>query len=50
MRDLPWPGRFDGAFCVGDSFGYLDDAGNAAFFQRRLAALNPARGSCLRPR
>ena len=31
MRDLPWPARFDGAFCVGNSFGYLDDAGNAAF-------------------
>src|SRR5690606_190835 len=23
MRDLPWPGRFDGGFCVGNSFGYL---------------------------
>ncbi|HEX6209286.1 MAG TPA: methyltransferase domain-containing protein, partial [Methylomirabilota bacterium] len=23
MRDLPWRGRFDGAFCVGNSFGYL---------------------------
>src|SRR5436190_7258153 len=21
MRDLPWPERFDGAFCVGNSFG-----------------------------
>ena len=31
MRDLPWRGRFDGAFCVGNSFGYLDDEGNAAF-------------------
>ena len=27
MRDLPWRGRFDGAFCVGNSFGYLDDEG-----------------------
>jgi SAM-dependent methyltransferase len=21
MRDLPWPARFDGAFCLGNSFG-----------------------------
>src|SRR5207247_5091420 len=31
MRDLPWRGRFDGAFCVGNSFGYLDEEGNATF-------------------
>jgi hypothetical protein len=31
MRDLPWSERFDGAFCAGNSFGYLDDEGNAAF-------------------
>src|SRR5687767_10886045 len=24
MRDLPWRARFDGAVCVGNSFGYLD--------------------------
>jgi SAM-dependent methyltransferase len=41
MRDLPWPGRFDGAFCVGNSFGYLDDDGNAAFLQGVRAALRP---------
>jgi len=39
MRDLPWPERFDGAFCVGNSFGYLDDAGNAAFLRAVAAAL-----------
>ncbi|HVT58892.1 MAG TPA: methyltransferase domain-containing protein [Thermoanaerobaculia bacterium] len=33
MRDLPWRERFDGAFCFGNSFGYLDDAGNAAFLR-----------------
>src|SRR5712664_925306 len=22
MRNLPWPGNFDGAFCFGNSFGY----------------------------
>ncbi len=27
MRDLPWPAQFDGAFCFGNSFGYLDDEG-----------------------
>jgi SAM-dependent methyltransferase len=33
MRDLPWAGRFDAAFCLGNSFGYLDDAGNHAFLR-----------------
>jgi SAM-dependent methyltransferase len=42
MRDLPWPGRFDGAFCVGNSFGYLDDAGNAAFLRAVATALKPS--------
>ena len=41
MRDLPWPGRFDGAFCVGNSFGYLDDEGNAAFLRAVSTALKP---------
>jgi SAM-dependent methyltransferase len=41
MRDLPWPGRFDGAFCVGNSFGYLDDEGNAAFLRAVRASLAP---------
>jgi 2-polyprenyl-3-methyl-5-hydroxy-6-metoxy-1,4-benzoquinol methylase len=41
MRDLPWPARFDGAFCVGNSFGYLDDMGNAAFLRAVRAALKP---------
>ena len=31
MRDLPWPGEFDAAFCAGNSFGYFDDAGNAEY-------------------
>ena len=31
MRDLPWEARFDAAFCLGNSFGYLDDEGNRAF-------------------
>ena len=41
MRDLPWPGRFDGVFCVGNSFGYLNDDGNAAFLRAVWAALKP---------
>jgi 2-polyprenyl-3-methyl-5-hydroxy-6-metoxy-1,4-benzoquinol methylase len=41
MRDLPWLGRFDGAFCVGNSFGYLDDDGNLAFLKAVRAALKP---------
>ena len=41
MRDLPWPARFDGAFCVGNSFGYLDDEGNAGFLRAVRAALKP---------
>jgi SAM-dependent methyltransferase len=41
MRDLPWPARFDGAFCYGNSFGYLDDEGNASFVRAVAAALKP---------
>jgi len=41
MRDLPWRSQFDGAFCVGNSFGYLDDEGNAAFLRAVAAALKP---------
>ena len=41
MRDLPWPRRFDGAFCAGNSFGYLDDEGNAAFIHAVASALKP---------
>jgi SAM-dependent methyltransferase len=41
MRDLPWRSRFDGAFCFGNSFGYLDDEGNAAFLRAVAATLKP---------
>ncbi len=41
MRDLPWHARFDGAFCVGNSFGYLDDEGNRAFLRAVRDALKP---------
>ena len=41
MRDLPWLAQFDGAFCYGNSFGYLDDAGNEMFLRAVAAALKP---------
>jgi 2-polyprenyl-3-methyl-5-hydroxy-6-metoxy-1,4-benzoquinol methylase len=41
MRDLPWRARFDGAFCLGNSFGYLDDEGNADFLRAVAATLKP---------
>jgi 2-polyprenyl-3-methyl-5-hydroxy-6-metoxy-1,4-benzoquinol methylase len=41
MRDLPWAARFDGAFCVGNSFGYLEDEENAAFLRAVWHALRP---------
>lgn len=41
MRDLPWSGAFDAAYCLGNSFGYLDDAGNADFLKAVAAALKP---------
>jgi SAM-dependent methyltransferase len=41
MRDLPWRERFDGAFCFWGSFGYFDEAGNAAFLQAVARTLKP---------
>ena len=41
MRDLPWPDTFDGALCFGNSFGYLDDEGNAGFLQAVARVLKP---------
>ena len=41
MRQLPQDNPFDGAYCWGNSFGYLDDRGNADFVD--------AVGRCLRP-
>jgi SAM-dependent methyltransferase len=46
-EDLPWPARFDGAFCFGNSLGYLDDQGNEAFLNAVVAVLKP--GSRLVP-
>jgi SAM-dependent methyltransferase len=41
MTDLPWNGEFDAAFCFGNSFGYLDDAGNANFLKAVARCLKP---------
>jgi SAM-dependent methyltransferase len=41
MRRLPFRGSFDAAFCMGNSFGYLDDAGNAEFLAAVARALAP---------
>lgn len=41
MRDLPWPGEFDAAFCFWSSFGYFDEAENAAFLKAVSRSLKP---------
>ncbi|HKI33808.1 MAG TPA: class I SAM-dependent methyltransferase [Gemmataceae bacterium] len=41
MQDLPWQAEFDGAYCVGNSLGGLDDDATAAFFQAVARALKP---------
>ncbi len=41
MRDLPWPSAFDGAYCLGNSFGYLEGDDNAAFLHAVASALRP---------
>jgi len=41
MRDLPWPGQFDGAYCFWSSFGYFDEPGNADFLQAVAQVLKP---------
>jgi SAM-dependent methyltransferase len=41
MRDLPWQGEFDAAYCCGNSFGYFDDAGNADFLHSVARILRP---------
>jgi len=39
MRDLPWSMSFDGVYCFGNSFGYLDDAGNREFVRSVASVL-----------
>lgn len=58
MRNLPWTNEFDGAFCFGNSFGYLDDDENAEFLQAVSRSLKsgarfvldaPAIAECILP-
>jgi cyclopropane fatty-acyl-phospholipid synthase-like methyltransferase len=41
MRDLPGEMIVDGAFCFGNSFGYLDDDGNSTFLSAVHRVLRP---------
>jgi SAM-dependent methyltransferase len=41
MRDLPWRGHFHAAFCMGGSFGYFGDEGDAAYLAAAAASLAP---------
>ncbi|MEX0921853.1 MAG: class I SAM-dependent methyltransferase [Rhodovibrionaceae bacterium] len=41
MADLPWPERFAGAYCLGNSFGYRDHAGMLDYLKAVAAALKP---------
>jgi SAM-dependent methyltransferase len=41
MRELPTDGRFDAAFCFGNSFAYLGREGDAAFLAAVRRALKP---------
>ena len=41
MQDLRWEGEFDGAYCFGNSFGYLSDDLNARFLAGVARALKP---------
>jgi len=41
MRALPWTNEFDGAFCFGNSFGYLEDEENADFLKALARTLKP---------
>ena len=41
MRQLPWQAEFDGAFCFGNSFGYLDAESALEFLKALAHALKP---------
>jgi SAM-dependent methyltransferase len=41
MCNLPWSETFDGAYCMGNSFGYLDHDAGAAFVRSIARALKP---------
>jgi SAM-dependent methyltransferase len=41
MRDLPWHGEFDAAYCAGSSFGFLGDEGDRQFLSAVARTLKP---------
>jgi len=41
MCDLPWPDAFDGAYCFGNSFGYLDRPAAGVFLAGISRCLKP---------
>ena len=41
MRDLPWEGAFDAAYCFGNSFGYLGPEGSRTFLAAVSRTLKP---------
>jgi len=41
MRKLPWSGRFDAAYCWGNSFGYFDHDNCQVFLEAIAAVLKP---------
>ena len=41
MCDLPWSNTFDGVYCMGNSFGYLDRDGAARFLTSIARSLKP---------
>ena len=41
MRQLPWRSEFDGAFCFGNSFGYLDPENARKFLMAVARTLKP---------
>lgn len=41
MRELSWVSEFDGAYCFGNSFGYLDRANSVEFLHGVARALKP---------
>jgi SAM-dependent methyltransferase len=44
MCDLPWSSEFDGAYCFGNSFGYLDYEGAPKFLAAVARSLKPGAG------
>lgn len=41
MRKLDEPGKYDGAFCMGNSFGYFDRSGTMQFLEAVYKSLKP---------